>query len=344
MYNLGSGNSTITLAPKIPVSIIGGYLGAGKTTLLNYLLQSNHGLRIAVVVNDFGSINIDAELIQHKDGETINLTNGCICCSIVGNLATTLKRLVDSPKPLDHILIESSGVSEPQKVAQYAWGRSSYLDGIIVVADAETSRKRSRDKYVGDLVVRQLQAADFIVLSKLDLLGVTQQEEVRQWLRDLIPQAKIVEASYGQVPLNVLLGSGASQHLQSDHDYSPSGDYLEPPEDDPNQPFSTWSYTSHAALERKRLEEVLKTLPSSILRLKGILICPDAPSHRTILQLVGKRWTWELGKPWGAVPPMTQLVVIGLAGGLNGVDLQQMFANCETENQAHDFDHFRLIQ
>src|SRR5208283_5132765 len=160
-----------TTAPAIPVTIIGGYLGAGKTSLLNTLLRGDHGLRLAVLVNDFGSINIDAELIASHDGETISLTNGCVCCSMVDNLAITLLELLGRQPPPDHIVIEASGVADPRRIAFYGAAHPRLrLDGLIVVADAETIGARVLDRYVGELVMRQLAEADLLVLSKIDLI------------------------------------------------------------------------------------------------------------------------------------------------------------------------------
>ena len=145
----------------IPLTIIGSYLGAGKKTLLNHILRGNHGLRIAVLINDFGSINSDEQLIEQSDGETMHLANGCICCSLVNGFVLTLLRLAErSPLP-EHIIIEASGVSDPAKIAQFGisnpWFR---LDGIIVVADAEMVRYWAADEYMSVTVMQQLNAAD----------------------------------------------------------------------------------------------------------------------------------------------------------------------------------------
>ncbi|MEX0741556.1 MAG: GTP-binding protein, partial [Phycisphaeraceae bacterium] len=160
----------MTAREAIPLTVIGGYLGAGKTTLLNQLLRHNAGRRLAVVVNDFGSINIDAALIAQHDGETMSLANGCICCSLANGFLTVLTQLKDRPDPPEHIIVEASGVADPLKIAQYGHLPGFCLDGVIVLADAETVRRRSRDKYVGRTVIRQLRGADLLVLTKPDLV------------------------------------------------------------------------------------------------------------------------------------------------------------------------------
>ena len=137
----------------IPVTVIGGYLGSGKTTLLNALLRGGHGRRLAVLVNDFGSINIDADLITAHGGDTISLANGCICCSLQDNLGTTLHSLAARSDPPDQIVIEASGVADPSRIGHYAMSLPGlHLDAVIVVADAEGIRRQARDKYVGDIV------------------------------------------------------------------------------------------------------------------------------------------------------------------------------------------------
>src|SRR5260221_6929532 len=153
------------MSGQIPVTVIGGSLGAGKTTLLNRLLSQAQGVKLAVLVNDFGSVNIDAGLIASRDGETISLANGCVCCTIGDNLGLALHNLAERPDGPEHIVIEASGVADPAKIAHYAASHPRLaLDSIVVVADAETVQERSHDKYVGDLVRLQLAGADVIVL------------------------------------------------------------------------------------------------------------------------------------------------------------------------------------
>ena len=144
-------------AGRLAVTIIGGYLGAGKTTLLNRLLADVHGMRLAVLVNDFGAVNIDAALIANRDGETISLTNGCVCCSIGDNLGIALYDLAERRDGPEHIVVEASGVADPARIAHYAGCHPRLdLDGIVVVVDAETVQARADDKYVGDVVRQQL--------------------------------------------------------------------------------------------------------------------------------------------------------------------------------------------
>jgi G3E family GTPase len=194
------------MSRSLPFTILGGYLGAGKTTVLNQLLAGAHGLRIAVVVNDFGSVNIDAELIRRHDGETISLANGCVCCSLVDGFATTIARIQERADDFDQIVIEASGVSDPARIANYGKAFQLELDGVIVVCDAERASVLVKDKFVGGTVKRQLANADLILLNKTDLVSSDELARVRTMLAGLAPQTSVIETVRGDVPFEVLLG------------------------------------------------------------------------------------------------------------------------------------------
>jgi G3E family GTPase len=295
----------------IPITVIGGYLGAGKTTLLNQLLRNNTGLRIAVVVNDFGDINIDADLIKSTDGETIALANGCICCTLVDGLATVLTDLRARADSIDHVVIEASGVSDPVKIGQYGEAFGFALQGVLVVADAEQVRERAVDKYVGDTVRHHLQGADLLVLNKTDLLGPTEVESVRQWLIDLVPGARIVDARNGDVAVPVLLGP---LHALGAH-----GD-----DEGPGLPvsghahFDSWSFACDEPLDRSAVAELLAQLPEDVLRAKGFVWLTDDADCPYLLQLVGRRCTLVPLESSERNRFETRLVLIGLPGSIDG--------------------------
>lgn len=289
---------------RIPLTVIGGYLGAGKTTLLNHILHHNAGLRLAVIVNDFGDINIDAELIENQDGDTINLANGCICCSLAGGFVQALNALAEMEKPPEHILIEASGVADPHNLSQYSYMSRLQRNGVIVVADAETVQAKSVDKYVGQTVVQQLHGADLILLNKVDLLDTNELRDVRTWLDGLVPDARILEATQGIVPIPILLGvyesSGLTKTGSPDHHH-------------PNDEYETWSFTSDQPLDGDAFRAFVETLPEDILRAKGFLYLHENPKERYIFQLVGKRWSIKADDPWEDEQPATKLVMISLS-------------------------------
>jgi G3E family GTPase len=157
---------------KTPVTIIAGYLGAGKTTLINACLQTRGGRKIAVLVNDFGDINIDAALIESQTDTVLNLAGGCVCCSIGSDFMEALFELAALPNKFDHVLVESSGVALPLPIAQsIALTQSFEVTAIFVLADQESIQRHLQDAYVGDLVRQQLQQADCILLTKTDLVA-----------------------------------------------------------------------------------------------------------------------------------------------------------------------------
>jgi G3E family GTPase len=197
-------------AALLPAVVIGGYLGAGKTTLINHLLRERGGRRIAVLVNDFGEIGIDAGLIEGAEGDVLSLAGGCVCCSYGADLVGALRQmLAREPRP-DHLLIETSGVGLPAAVARTAaLATGLALEGIVVVADALAVRELAQARYVGDTVRQQLQQADLLLLAKPDLAGDAALAALRPWLHGLDVRAPCVPALHGAVAPEVVLGLSA---------------------------------------------------------------------------------------------------------------------------------------
>ncbi len=306
---------------QIPVTVIGGYLGAGKTTVLNHILRENAGVRLAVLVNDFGAINIDADLIESQDGDTLNLTNGCICCSLADGLATALLSIGERPLPPERVVIEASGVADPFKIAQYGHMPGFRLDGVIVLADAENIQKRAADKYMGRQVVQQLHGADLLVLNKIDLVSDEQRRRVRDWLRSLVPGIRILEVTQGRAPVDLLFG-----HAVPASTPTPAGAH----EHDHGRDYVSWSYTDRRPLDGAIFHTLITGLHVDVLRGKGFLYLAEDPSLQFVFQLVGKRWDVVRGKAWGEREPMTQFVLIGLPGSIDGVALNDALRTPES--------------
>ncbi len=306
---------------RLPVTILTGFLGAGKTTLLNNLLRTQER-RFAVLVNDFGSINIDSELIVSVEGETISLAGGCICCRIRGDLLEAATQLAARPDPPEHILVETSGVASPWPVAETfteARARRAFvLDGIITVADAENVRN---DTAHLRLIEDQFRAADIIVLNKCDRTTAEQRAELHTWIGAIAPAARIIEATEGRVPAALLLGQ---RDPSADADLL--GSHAELPPADAN--FASWSYRSELLLGRTRVWQVLNGLPQGVIRAKGVLHVGEAAGQRTIIQMVGRRVQVYRGEPWGDQPPLNQLVAIGTPGVIDDAELQQRLDAC----------------
>jgi len=300
----------------IQLTVIGGFLGAGKTTLLNRLLRDAGDRRLAVLVNDFGAINIDAELVQSRDGEIVSLKNGCICCGVAGDFIGELALLRDRPDPPAHVVVEASGVADPGQIVVLGDLPGYRRDAAVIVADAETVRARAADETTGHLVRAQLRAADLLVLNKTDLVDSEQLAQTRAWLREISgPSTAIVEASFGQVPIDVVLGAQTfarpvGEPRDHDHAGHEHGDHHDPS-------FESWSWQAEAAIDGAGLVEAIKELPAGIVRAKGLLHLREDPDSRYVLQVVGRRFSVLPDRPWRDDAPASQLVVIGLAGSVD---------------------------
>ncbi len=193
-------------ARRVPVTLVGGYLGAGKTTLVNHLLRHAGGRKLAVLVNEFGDLPIDADLIEARDDNLISIAGGCICCSFGSDLVAALLALKDRAD-IDQVIIETSGVALPGSVVQaMALLPGLEIDGVIVVADAETIEERSRDRYMSDTVLRQLTDADLVLLNKIDLVTDERVGQLVVWLATQVPRARILSVSNARIPIEIALG------------------------------------------------------------------------------------------------------------------------------------------
>lgn len=305
--------------PLPPFTVLGGYLGAGKTTLLNHLLAHGGGLRIAVLVNDFGSINIDAALVRAHAGDTIELANGCLCCSLVSGFAKVLSEVKARAAAFDHVVIETSGVAEPLRVAQMAQAFGFPIDALLVVVDGERIERQAQDKYVGDVVRRQLRQADLLLVNKLDLISEDQRAALPGCLEALAPGVPRLEMARGQLPLELVLGRHRGATLP--------GAASEKPEEahDHGERFETWTLTSDRPLTRQALEHFARGLPEGMARAKGFVVLADAPEQAQLFQLVGHRWSLEpleTGRAFSG----SHLVVIGRRGAATAAALLELLA------------------
>ena len=323
---------------KTPVTILAGFLGAGKTTLLNRILQADHGLRVAVLVNDFGEINIDSQLITQVEGEQISLANGCICCTIRDDLAASVMQVLDNPDPPEYIVIEASGVSDPAAVAMGLEMSSRLttrvaLDAVVTLIDAEHIREL--DGADRSLAIDQIASADIAIINKTDLVDLPELVKVRAWIHEIGPQARVTEASHADVPLELLLGSGVHNGT-TPGDKSLTDVHVHPATDRPEPghshnhvaAYATWSWTHAEPLAFEAVYEAFKTLPLSVFRAKGILSLREVPDKRVVAQMVGKRVTLARGEPWGATAPGSQIVVIGTPQGVAPAELATRFEAC----------------
>lgn len=273
----------MTEASAIPVTVIGGFLGAGKTTFLNHLLATGTA-RTAVLVNDFGEINIDAALIAHHDGTTMTLTNGCICCSAGGGFLDTLGRLLDNATAFDHIVIEASGVGDPWRIAEIALvERALRLNRLIVIADASRIVQLSTDTRVGDTVRNQFARADVVILNKSDLVDPDSLETARRTVTTIRPGIPVLVTSRDALPLLTSLSMPSTRQ-------GFRADAVEPDATNHDAEFRRWAYRRDGAFDRARLADAVASLPPQLLRLKGLCRL-DGERAPSIFQMVGKSWS-----------------------------------------------------
>ncbi len=302
----------------IPVTLIGGFLGSGKTSLLNHVLSENYRVRAAVLVNDFGAINIDAKLVVGVEGETISLANGCICCTIRDDLVAACLGLLQRPEPPEHVLIELSGVSDPVPVLntfmETELGSLFSLSSTLAVVDAE--QLPGELEVAADLVRVQIAAADLVVLNKIDLVAPDELVSIRNQIQEMGSGSGIIEVSHGRVPLELIFHV-ATRPFEA-WGQNPDANHV-------GHDFSTWNWTSDAPLSLQKLRGVLDALPEGVYRAKGFIYLEELPTKRYVLQMVGRRYTLDESGTWGTQAAESRIVLIGDRDGIHPDELQSVF-------------------
>jgi G3E family GTPase len=344
-------------ARPVPVTVVGGWLGAGKTTLLNHLLRcqssEGEGRRLGVIVNDFGAINVDADLIVGVAGDMVQLGNGCVCCTIQGDLVEALERLLDGPEPPDHVIIETSGVSDPRRVAatleQWARRDLAAIDAVVVVVDVEQHLQLGRRERI--VAGGQIAAADILVLNKVDLVDEPTLDALEAKLRHKSRGRRVLRAERGRVAPALVLGVAAfdparpcaldsidvhvhetgEPHAHEHHAHASHAHAHPLAAADHGAEFWTWSFRSERPLSARRLRRAVDELPPQVVRAKGTVHLAAYPEQRAVMHVVGRRAELCLDVPWGDQAPSTGLVLIGAGEPLPPQHLEQLFRACEIE-------------
>lgn len=296
----------MTAAAPLPVTVVGGYLGAGKTTLVNSLLRQANGRRLAIMVNEFGALPIDASLVEAADDRIVSLVGGCVCCSYGEDLVSSLVMLAAlEPRP-DHVLLEASGVAFPGAIAGTVGLLQDFaLDGAVVLADAETVRGRAGDRYLGSTVRRQLAEADLILLNKCDLAGDA--AAVEAWLGETAPGARVVRTVRSDAPIDIVLGAWTGRAALP----AAGGPF------DHTDSYATAALDPPAGTEPEALARILADPAHGLLRAKGFIRRPGG--GMAAIQTVGNRWTVTEAPP----DAPAGLICIGLEARTDFAALQR---------------------
>ncbi|MFB2978575.1 CobW family GTP-binding protein [Microseira sp. BLCC-F43] len=309
----------------MPVTIITGFLGSGKTTLLNQILKNRQDLKVAVLVNEFGDINIDSQLLLSLEEDMLELSNGCICCTINDNLVEAVYKILERQDRIDYMVVETTGVADPLPIILTFVGTElrefTNLDSILTVVDSETFTPEHLES---EIAFRQLTYGDIILLNKTDLVPEEKVEELEDYINDIKAGARVLRSQHGQVPLPLILGVELAHPETYLTDASLSkeqkSNHLA------NDGFVSVSFKSNRPFAVKKFQTFLQDkMPANVFRAKGILWFKES-TRRHIFQLSGKRYDLK-DEEWQG-ERSNQLVMIGRS--LNALEINQQLNNCLT--------------
>jgi G3E family GTPase len=313
--------------PDITVSIITGFLGSGKTSLIKHVLQ--HGLqqrRVAVVVNDLGEVNLDGPILAGINVDRmVELSNGCICCTIGPQFAAAMQEIVATVQP-EIILIETTGAAAPRPLMDEVRRVGLRVDGLVTVVDGKHIRRLWKDTLVAR---QQVQAADCVVLNKCDLLSATARQQVEGFLRRHHPRALLVPSTFGQINAALLCAPGAERgHLPEDDTGAPGSAHLQ------IDTIEVFTYTTPRPLHRQCFERLLRQLPAEVYRVKGILHF-DHDTWSSLVHYVCGRYDIEWFQRQEMHTATSQIVFVGKHLSQHQAHLLAQITACELDGVVH---------
>ena len=341
---------------RVKATILSGFLGAGKTTLLNHMIRQNKGRRIAVLVNDFGEINIDSDLIESREKFRLNLTGGCICCTIQKDLLSSVINLMRQEQRPDYLIVECSGAADPSQVLNTLSSSllrfHLHVDGLFTVIDASRlleieTREHRR------LAERQIKAANLLILNKIDRVDDKTLDKVKQFVRNISPGAVMLTSVRCQVPVDLVLGfkdlpelKAALYHQSMDvheHDTHQHGNgsiqilpeipgnsasITDTPHD---QVFESWSFISDRPLRKEAFKHLLKHISPEIIRAKGFVYWDDPDDPLVLFSKVGQWIDLETYFKKEHLTLETRLVFIGNPGWKKQSNIEKELIHCLAE-------------
>jgi G3E family GTPase len=329
---ISQSNRAFVVVEPLLSTVITGFLGAGKTTLLHHLLYGNHGLRIAILVDELGAMSIDLYAIAETEAKFVQLPNGCCCFLWNNNLSEILETLRQQPVPPDYLIVEASGLVLPQDITDlfhHQAGSLLQIDSVITVIDAEQVRNLP-DPYT-PLVQEQIRGANLVILNKIDLIPSFTLAAVKQWINTVSPGIRTFETSYGQIPLDLLIGIGEYiqlLHLQQSRIDNripgPPSPVLVPRFSEPKRngnvqgthALHTWIYRTDEPMDDAALLEVLKAIPDDLFRVKGKVLL-RGHDRMAQIQIVGARGNLRLQATHNAGITKTEIVAVGPRAAMN---------------------------